>query len=208
QAAIAIENIRLYNDLERSYYDTLKAFVAAMDAKDPYTKGHSENVRHYALKIARHIGLSEDKLRLVDYSSLLHDIGKLGIREDILAKPDVLSTAEFQEVKLHPVIGSRLVLEIDALSHTGEVIYCHHEYYDGSGYPRGIKGDDIPLEARIIAVADAFEAMTSDRPYRKAFSFQVALQRLQDAAGTQFDHKIVNAFTELFRRESGIKEGD
>jgi PAS domain S-box-containing protein len=208
QAAIAIENIRLYNDLERSYYDTLKAFVAAMDAKDPYTKGHSENVRHYALKIARHIGLPEDKLRLVDYSSLLHDIGKLGIREDILAKPDVLSTAEFQEVKLHPVIGSRLVLEIDALSHTGEVIYCHHEYYDGSGYPRGIKGDDIPLEARIIAVADAFEAMTSDRPYRKAFSFQVALQRLQDSAGTQFDHKIVNAFTDLFRRESGIKEGD
>ncbi|MBU1356407.1 MAG: PAS domain S-box protein [Candidatus Edwardsbacteria bacterium] len=207
QAAIAIENIRLYNDLERSYYDTLKAFVAAMDAKDPYTKGHSENVRHYALKIARHIGLPEDRLRLIDYSSLLHDIGKLGIREDILAKPDVLSTAEFQEVKLHPVIGSRLVLEIDALSQTGDVIYCHHEYYDGSGYPRGIKGDDIPLEARIIAVADAFEAMTSDRPYRKAFSFQVALQRLQDAAGTQFDHKIVNAFTELFRRESGIGEG-
>lgn len=208
QAAIAIENIRLYNDLERSYYDTLKAFVAAMDAKDPYTKGHSENVRHYALKIARHIGLPEDRLRLIDYSSLLHDIGKLGIREDILAKPDVLSTAEFQEVKLHPVIGSRLVLEIDALSRTGDVIYCHHEYYDGSGYPRGIKGDAIPLEARIIAVADAFEAMTSDRPYRKAFSFHVALQRLQDAAGTQFDHKIVNAFTELFRRESGIKEGD
>ena len=207
QAAIAIENIRLYNDLERSYYDTLKAFVAAMDAKDPYTKGHSENVRHYALKIARHIGLPEDRLRLIDYSSLLHDIGKLGIREDILAKPDVLSTVEFQEVKLHPVIGSRLVLEIDALSQTGDIIYCHHEYYDGSGYPRGIKGDDIPLEARIIAVADAFEAMTSDRPYRKAFSFQVALQRLQDAAGTQFDHKIVNAFTELFHRESGIREG-
>jgi PAS domain S-box-containing protein len=207
QAAIAVENIRLYNDLERSYYDTLKAFVAAMDAKDPYTKGHSENVRHYALKIARHIGLPEDRLRLIDYSSLLHDIGKLGIREDILAKPDVLSTVEFQEVKLHPVIGSRLVLEIDALSQTGDVIYCHHEYYDGSGYPRGIKGDAIPLEARIIAVADAFEAMTSDRPYRKAFSFQVALQRLQDAAGTQFDHKIVNAFTELFRRESGLREG-
>ncbi len=208
QAAIAVENIRLYNDLERSYYDTLKAFVAAMDAKDPYTKGHSENVRHYALKIAKHIGLAEDRLKLIDYSSLLHDIGKLGIREDILAKPDVLSATEFQEVKLHPVIGSRLVLEIDALSRTGDIIYCHHEYYDGSGYPRGIKGDDIPLEARIIAVADAFEAMTSDRPYRKAFSFQVALQRLQDGAGTQFDDQIVTAFAELFPRESGIQGGD
>jgi|GEM_PF-604663 len=207
QAAIAIENIRLYNDLERSYYDTLKAFVAAMDAKDPYTKGHSENVRHYALKIARHIGLSEERIKLIDYSSLLHDIGKLGIREDILAKPDVLSSSEFQEVKLHPVIGSRLVLEIDALSQTGDIIYCHHEYFDGSGYPRGIKGDDIPLESRIIAVADAFEAMTSDRPYRKAFSFQVALQRLQDASGTQFDHQIVRAFAELFQKESGLGEG-
>jgi PAS domain S-box-containing protein len=208
QAAIAIENIRLYNDLERSYYDTLKAFVAAMDAKDPYTKGHSENVRHYALKIAKHIGLPEDRLKLIDYSSLLHDIGKLGIREDILAKPDVLSATEFQEVKLHPVIGSRLVVDIDALSQTGDIIYCHHEYFDGSGYPRGIKGEDIPLESRIIAVADAFEAMTSDRPYRKAFSFEVALQRLQDASGTQFDHAIVSAFTELFRKESSIGEGD
>ncbi len=205
QAAIAVENIRLYNDLERSYYDTLKAFVAAMDAKDPYTKGHSENVRHYALKIAKHIGLAEEKLKLIDYSSLLHDIGKLGVREYILSKPDVLSSAEYQEVKLHPVIGSRLVSEIEALSQIVDIIYSHHEYYDGTGYPRGISGELIPLESRIIAVADAFEAMTSDRPYRKAFSFQVALQRLQDAAGTQFDIEIVRAFTELFRQESELE---
>lgn len=205
QAAIAVENIRLYNDLERSYYDTLKAFVAAMDAKDPYTKGHSENVRHYALKIAKHIGLAEEKLKLIDYSSLLHDIGKLGVREYILSKPDVLSNAEYQEVKLHPVIGSRLVSEIEVLSQIVDIIYSHHEYYDGTGYPRGISGELIPLESRIIAVADAFEAMTSDRPYRKAFSFQVALQRLQDAAGTQFDKEIVRAFTELFRQESELE---
>lgn len=206
QAAISVENMSLYNELEKSYYDTLKAFVAAMDAKDPYTKGHSENVRHYALKIARHIGLPEKIIRLIDYSALLHDIGKLGIREEILSKPEVLSDSEYQEVKLHPVIGSRLVSEIDLLNQTEEIIYSHHEYYDGSGYPRGIKGQDIPLEARIIAVADAFEAMTSDRPYRKAFSFEVAMQRLVDAAGTQFDEQVVKAFAELTHREKPGKE--
>lgn len=206
QAAISVENMSLYNELEKSYYDTLKAFVAAMDAKDPYTKGHSENVRHYALKIARHIGLPEKVIRLIDYRALLHDIGKLGIREEILSKPEVLSDSEYQEVKLHPVIGSRLVSEIDLLNQTENIIYSHHEYYDGSGYPRGIKGQDIPLESRIIAVADAFEAMTSDRPYRKAFSFEVAMQRLVDAAGTQFDEQVVKAFAELSQREKPGKE--
>lgn len=206
QAAISVENMSLYNELEKSYYDTLKAFVAAMDAKDPYTKGHSENVRHYALKIARHIGLPEKIIRLIDYSALLHDIGKLGIREEILSKPEVLSDSEYQEVKLHPVIGSRLVSEIDLLNQTENIIYSHHEYFDGNGYPRGIKGQDIPLEARIIAVADAFEAMTSDRPYRKAFSFEVAMQRLVDAAGTQFDEQVVKVFAELSRRENPGKE--
>jgi PAS domain S-box-containing protein len=203
QAAVAIDNLRLYSDLERSYYGTLKAFVAAMDAKDPYTKGHSENVRYHALNIARRLKLPEEQVKLIDFSSLLHDIGKLAIRDEILTKPSLLSDHEYQEVKLHPVIGSHLVSEVESLLKVAPIIHSHHEHYDGSGYPQGIKGDQIPLEARIIAVADAFEAMTSDRPYRKAFDLKVAVKRLQDAAGTQFDKEIVRVFIKLHQETHG-----
>jgi len=203
QVAVAIDNLRLYNDLERSYYGTLKAFVAAMDAKDPYTKGHSENVRFHALNIARQMKLPEEQVKLIDVSSLLHDIGKLAIRDEILTKPSLLSDHEYQEVKLHPVIGSHLVSEVESLLKVAPIIHSHHEHYDGSGYPQGLKGDEIPLEARIIAVADAFEAMTSDRPYRKAFDFKVAVKRLQDAAGTQFDSEIVRVFIKLHQETHG-----
>jgi hypothetical protein len=205
QAAVAIDNLRLYNDLERSYYSTLKAFVAAMDAKDPYTKGHSENVRFHALRIARRLGLPEEQVRLIDFSSLLHDIGKLAIRDEILTKPSLLSEHEYQEVKLHPVIGSQLVSEVESLNTVAPIIHSHHEHFDGSGYPLGIKGDEIPLEARIIAVADAFEAMTSDRPYRKAFDYKIAIKRLKEAAGSQFDSEIVKVFVKL-HQESNDKE--
>ncbi|MBI4726989.1 PAS domain S-box protein [candidate division TA06 bacterium] len=203
QAAVAVDNFRLYSDLERSYYSTLKAFVAAMDAKDPYTKGHSENVRYHALNIARQLKLPEEQVKLIDFSSLLHDIGKLAIRDEILTKPSLLSDHEYQEVKLHPVIGSHLVAEVESLLHLAPIIHSHHEHYDGSGYPQGIKGDDIPLEARIIAVADAFEAMTSDRPYRKAFDLKVAINRLQEAAGAQFDEEIVKTFIKLHQETHG-----
>jgi HD-GYP domain-containing protein (c-di-GMP phosphodiesterase class II) len=178
--------------------------VAAMEAKDSYTKGHSENVRRYALKIARHLGLPEDRIRLIDFSSLLHDIGKMGVKEDILAKPAALSAREYEEVKQHPLIGSLMVSAIENLSVTGPIIRAHHEYYDGSGYPGGIKGDKIPIESRIISVADAFEAMTSDRPYRKAYGYKEALQRLVQASGTQFDREIVSAFVEMTIREGEI----
>ena len=202
-AGISVENMRLYQDLERSYYDTLKAFVAAMEAKDPYTKGHSENVRRYALKLARHLNLPDDRIRLIDFSSLLHDIGKMGIKEDILSKPTALSDREYEEVKQHPLIGSLMVSAIENLSLTGPIIKAHHEYYDGSGYPVGIRGEQIPIESRIISVADAFEAMTSDRPYRRAFGHREALQRLELASGTQFDREVVSAFIELALREEG-----
>jgi PAS domain S-box-containing protein len=195
QLSVSIENLSLYDDLERSYYSTLKAFVAAMEAKDPYTKGHSENVRHYALKIANSMDLPRERINLIDYSALLHDIGKLGIREEILNKADVLSYDEYQEVKLHPEIGSRMVSDIEMLDRTAHIIHSHHEYFDGQGYPRGIRGEEIPLESRIISVADAFEAMTSDRPYRKAFGKKVAIQRLKESAGKQFDARIVEVLS-------------
>lgn len=202
QLAVSIENMMLYDDLKRSYYSTLKAFVAAMEAKDPYTKGHSENVRHYALRIASSMDLPQDRITLIDYSALLHDIGKLGVREEILSKPDVLSWEEYQEVKLHPEIGSRMVSDIEMLQPTAHIIHSHHEYYDGQGYPRGLRGEEIPLESRIISVADAFEAMTSDRPYRKAFDKSVAIERLRESAGKQFDARIVELFAGIILEEA------
>lgn len=201
QLAVSIENMMLYDDLKRSYYSTLKAFVAAMEAKDPYTKGHSENVRHYALRIAKSMDLPQDRITLIDYSALLHDIGKLGVREEILSKPDVLSREEYQEVKLHPEIGSRMVSDIEMLQPTAQIIHSHHEYYDGQGYPRGLKGEEIPLESRIISVADAYEAMTSDRPYRRAFDKNVAIERLRESAGKQFDAQIVELFAGIMMEE-------
>ncbi|MCU0606118.1 MAG: PAS domain S-box protein [Candidatus Edwardsbacteria bacterium] len=203
QAAISIENLRLYRDLEHSYYDTLKAFVAAMEAKDPYTKGHSENVRHYALKIARHLALPDEQVRLIDFSSLLHDIGKMAVKEDILTKPAALSDLEYEAVKLHPTIGSQMVAVIENLTATGPIIQAHHERVDGRGYPGGIRGEQIPIESRIISVADAYEAMTSDRPYRKAFAQREALRRLEQGSGTQFDRAIVAAFIEMNGQEQG-----
>jgi PAS domain S-box-containing protein len=200
QAATAVDNLRLYADLEASYYDTLLAFVAAMEAKDPYTKGHSENVQRYAVALARHLGLPDDRVKLVDDSALLHDIGKLGVKESILTKPASLSEAEFEEVKQHPLTGGQMVSRIENLATSAPIIRAHHEYYGGGGYPGEMRGGQIPLEARIIAVADAYEAMTSDRPYRKAFTREQALRRLREAAGGQFDKFIVDAFVEIAHR--------
>ncbi len=202
QAATAILNLRLYENLEASYYDTLRAFVAAMEAKDPYTKGHSENVQAYALRLARHLGLAGDRLRVIDYSSLLHDIGKLGIKEDIINKPESLSEDEYQEVKQHPALGSKMVSGIEGLLSSAPIILAHHEFFDGSGYPDGKSGEEIPLEARIISVADAYEAMTSDRPYRRAFSHEEAVRRLRAAAGCQFDAALVESFIGMLQAEA------
>lgn len=203
QAATAIVNLRLYDDLEASYYDTLKAFVAAMEAKDPYTKGHSEKVQAYSLRLAQHLGLASDRLRIIDYSSLLHDIGKLGVREFILNKPGALSAEEYQEVKQHPSLGSQMVSGIGILTSSAPIIQAHHEFFDGSGYPEGRSGQEIPLEARIISVADAYEAMTSDRPYRRAYSHQEAIGRLREAARRQFDPELVEAFVGMLQTDAG-----
>ncbi len=201
QAATAIVNLSLYDDLEASYYDTLKAFVAAMEAKDPYTKGHSENVQAFSLRLARHLGLSGDRLRAIDYSSLLHDIGKLGVPEDILNKPGSLTEEEYLAVKQHPALGSQMVSGIGSLATSAPIIHAHHEFFDGRGYPEGRRGQDIPLEARIIAVADAYEAMTSDRPYRRAYTSEEALRRLREASASQFDPELVGAFIMMLQSD-------
>ena len=188
-------------ELEHSYNDTIRAITAAMDAKDSYTRGHSEEVRRLALAIGRKLGLAEHNLKHLEYAALLHDIGKIGISDLLLTKAAKLTGDEYAEVKQHTEIGGRLVEQVEMLKDVSHIIAAHHEQWDGGGYPKGLKGEAIPVEARIIAIADAYEAMTADRPYRKAFSQIDALQRLRQSSGTQFDPFLVDLFVALSEQE-------
>jgi HD-GYP domain-containing protein (c-di-GMP phosphodiesterase class II) len=196
QAAVAMENASLYEDLEMSYFSTVKALARAIEVKDPYTYGHSERVTQYAMVIARKLGLEEWEMRSIKYASALHDIGKLGISPHILNKPGMLTEEEFIHVKTHPQMGDSIIEPVSFLREPRVIMLHHHERYDGKGYPDGLKGEEIPLGARILAVADSFEAMLSDRPYRKALSLAEALKEIKVNSGTQFDPEIVKAFIE------------
>jgi HD-GYP domain-containing protein (c-di-GMP phosphodiesterase class II)/FixJ family two-component response regulator len=184
------------SELQRSYNDTIGAITAAMDAKDSYTRGHSERVRDIAMLIGHKLDLSEESLKKLSYASLLHDIGKIGICDVVLTKKTALTRQEYEEIKKHPEIGGKLVGEIELLREVAPLIAAHHENFDGSGYPKGLKGEDIPIEARIIGVADAYESMISDRPYRKAYDDKEVLKRLDGATGTQLDPLIVDKLKE------------
>jgi HD-GYP domain-containing protein (c-di-GMP phosphodiesterase class II) len=183
--------------LQQSYDDTIRAITAAMDAKDSYTRGHSEEVKKIAIKIGQALKLDPDSLRRLEYAALLHDIGKIGVSGQLLTKGSKLTDYEFDEVKLHPQIGGKLLEQVELLKSAGPIIAAHHENYDGSGYPKGLKGEQIPVEARIIAVADSYEAMTVDRPYRKAYSRTEAQQRMKQGSGTQFDPRIVEVLLKV-----------
>jgi HD-GYP domain-containing protein (c-di-GMP phosphodiesterase class II) len=202
QAAVAMENATLYEDLEMSYFSTVKALARAIEVKDPYTYGHSERVTVYALVIARKLGLPEWHIRNIKYAAALHDIGKLGIARSILNKPGGLTEEEFVHVKTHPQMGDLIIEPVNFLSEPREIILHHHERYDGRGYPDGLKGEEISLGARILAVADSFEAMMSDRPYRRALDLHEAIDEITVNAGSQFDPEVVKAFIEA------LSEGD
>jgi len=193
-ASLAIKNSYLYKNLRQSFLDTITAFTKLIEAKDKYTSGHSQRVTEYSLLIAKKLNLSKEEMEMIKFCGLIHDIGKIGINESILQKPSKLTKNEYAEVKTHPVIGENVVKHVRFLKKGLPIIRHHHERYDGKGYPDGLKGEKIPLLARIIAVADAFDAMTSDRPYRKAFSPQEAIEKLKENAGTQFDPQIVKIF--------------
>ncbi len=201
QAAVAVNNAQLFSRLEELYFLTVKAFVAAIEAKDPYTRGHSERVTRNAVAIAREINLSDEEVKLIETAGLLHDIGKIGVKEEILNKPSGLTTEEYDMVKLHPLIATKIVEEIPTLRKIVPLIAHHHERYDGNGYVNGLKGETIPLGARILAVADAFDAMTSVRPYRAAKSLEKAISELKKNSKTQFDPKIVEVFCKLLEEE-------
>jgi response regulator RpfG family c-di-GMP phosphodiesterase len=199
QASISIENVRLYQNIRDNYLKTVRGFALAVEAKDRYTHGHSENVMKYTVVLAKHLGLPDEELENVKYAGLLHDIGKIGVSELILNKPGRLTPSEFDEIKKHPSLGANIIADVPFLRPLVPMVLHHHEFFDGNGYPSGIKGDQIPFGARILSVADAYEAMTSDRPYRRSLSQQTALEILSSGKGKQFDPQIVDTFQEILR---------
>jgi len=194
QSAIIIGNEKLYRKLHMSYLSTIKALVSTIEAKDPYTKGHSEKVTYYAIRIARALKLKKELRRVLSYCGRLHDIGKIAISDTILNKPSTLTKEEFRQVTIHPVKGADILRHLDFLKDGVVAIRHHHERYDGNGYPDGLKGDSIPLLARILSVADSFDAMTSDRAYRPRMSVEDSVDELKRCSGDQFDPMIINAF--------------
>jgi len=193
---IAIGNIGLFSSVQEAYLATVRALAAAVDAKDPYTRGHSEGVASYALKIGSQLGLSQEQMTALEMSAYLHDIGKIGISEDILLKPGKLTEVEMGQMRHHPLIGANILKPVAFPWPIAPVVRHHHEHYDGTGYPAGLRRDEIPMLARVLTVADAFEAMVADRPYRRGRSEQEAMLELRRCAGTQFDPRIVEAFEE------------
>ena len=206
QIAIAIENASLYKALDELFLSSIRAIVEAVDAKDPYTRGHSARVVDYSLMIAAALDLSKDDSKKLEVSAILHDVGKIGIPDRILGKPGKLTFEEFTYMKKHPELGSAIIEPIAELKDLIPNILHHHERYDGNGYPNGLKGKKIPYYARIICIADSFDAMTSDRPYRKRMDTLIALEELLKHSGDQFDPQLVKLFNKEYReRQSGSK---
>jgi len=172
EAAVAIHNAQLFTQLQEVHLDAIRALITAIEAKDPYTRGHSEQVTRYTLAIAEKLNLSKAEKELLKTAGLLHDIGKICINEEILLKRGKLNSEEWEAIKAHPGVGARILASGTALRKAIPLILYHHEHYDGGGYPVGLKGDSIPLGSRILAVADAFEAMIADRPYREALGMR------------------------------------
>ncbi len=194
RAATAIENARIYQNLQDTFTQTIEGFARALEAKDPYTHGHSDRVSMYARLIASAMELPPAEVTRIAHGGYLHDIGKIGIRSNDLNKPQKLSPEEYTMFKSHPVQGKRIIEPIAFLSHLVPSVLYHHEAWDGSGYPEGLAGTEIPFEARILAVADSYDAMTSNRPYRKALPHDIALVEFKRCAGRQFDPEVVKAF--------------
>src|SRR5919109_2280606 len=176
--AVALANARLFEDMRSLFINTVTSLANAIDAKSPWTKGHSERVMHISARIAEEMGLSEEMVENARLGGLLHDIGKIGVIEALLEKPAILSEDEFPPLRAHPEKGVAILAPIEQMRDVLPAIQHHHERYDGSGYPKGLKGEDIPLLARIVAVADSFDAMVSERPYKKGYTVEEARSEL------------------------------
>jgi putative nucleotidyltransferase with HDIG domain len=183
-----------YRFLKKSHLDSVKVLAEAIDAKDPYTRGHSDRVKRMSLAIAKKMGFQEERLENLEYGALLHDIGKIGIKDEILQKQKPLTDGEYEYIREHPLIGVKIIEGVEFFKDKIPMIRHHHEHYDGGGYPDGLTGEAIPLEARIISLPDAYDAMTSTRPHRGIMPLQDVLAELERFKGKQFDPKVLEIF--------------
>jgi len=200
--SIALLNARLYKELEELFMSTITSLANAIDAKDPYTHGHSERVTKYSQAIAKQLNLPKGFIKRLKLSSLLHDVGKIGIKDAILGKKAKLTPEEAKIMRKHPLIGVNIVSSIVGSEKLLRGISDHHEWINGKGYPKHLKGDRISLEGKIISIADAFDALTTDRPYQKKFSSKATCLEISRSSGTQFDPKIIEAFLKSFSGEN------
>jgi len=199
-AVVAIENAWLYESVKNNYFSTIQSLVNALEANDKFTKGHSERVRFLSLELGKHIGLDSKEIETLEHASILHDIGKIGIESFILQKQGKLTVNEYNMIKAHPLIGEEILGPIETLSEVRQAILQHHERVDGKGYPYGLRGDELSLKSKILSVVDTFDAMMSDRPYRKALSIQKIKQEIISHSGRQFDPYVVEAFIEMLNK--------
>jgi putative nucleotidyltransferase with HDIG domain len=192
--AAAVENSELVRRIEKNYFSTVEALTAAVEAKDPYTRGHSKRVTQYAIVLAERFGVSDADVRNLQYGATLHDIGKIGIGGHILNKRGKLTKEEYDIIKKHPIIGERIIERVDFLQGARPIVRGHHERFDGTGYPDGLRDEEIPFLARIVAVVDFFDALTSDRPYRKAYSAEETNLIIREGIGREFDPVVAKEF--------------
>lgn len=202
QAAISIESSLLYNELHDNNLNTVRSLATALEAKDEYTRGHSERVAEYAREIAIKMDLPARDTHILHEIGLLHDVGKIGVREAVLNKPGKLTKAEFNHVRQHAILGEKILSSIESLKEGLPIVRHHHEWLNGSGYPDGLSQINMPLSARILAVADAFDAMVTKRPYRPAMTVKEAIQELKKGTCSQFDPHVVRAFIAVLARKT------
>jgi len=213
-AAMFIKQMSLFNDLqvayanlEKAYIEIIIALAQAVETKDKYTHGHISRVKSYSLRLAKKLNLSATEQDIIVKAAILHDIGKIGTPDNVLLKPDKLNDEEWNEMKKHAVESANMLKNLSLLPpEVRKIVRHHHEKYDGTGYPDSLKGDEIPIGAQIISVADVFDALTTDRPYRKAFNPHAAIKIMQEGSGTQFNPEVLNAFISIFEEEMGRYE--
>lgn len=202
------DNDKLITDLKELFSGTIKAIMGALDAKDSFTSGRSKRITYYSIEIAKQLGMSSIDIGKVELAGMLHDIGMIGVSDEVLYKIDTLTQEEYDEIKKHITYSVKILEDIKQLKDVVEIIKYHHEKYDGTGYPYGAKGEDIPLGSRIIAVGDAFDSVVSNRIYRNKVSVEEALEEIKKGSGTQFDPVVVKAFEDCFDKITGILKHD
>ncbi|NLY46564.1 MAG: HD-GYP domain-containing protein [Tissierella sp.] len=200
---LARYSFKLYMDMRNIHISTIEALSKTIEAKDPYTSGHANRVEEYSVLLAEAIGLSNEKIQNIKTAAILHDIGKIAINDNILNKAGKLTNEEYAEIMKHPSVGAEIISKMEFFKDIKDIVRHHHERYDGGGYPDGLKGDDIPIEACILAIADSYDAMTSNRPYRKALEKEVALEEIKKNAGTQFHPHLALEFVKKISAQRG-----